>query len=80
MSMDEAPRIGQIVEIGGITLTRQVDPIQLSIQPEISLVSRSLSRNHPDAPAIDKDGKPCFSSKKQVDEFVAKQEGDIVWD
>ena len=79
-SMDDAPRIGASVEVGGVMLTRVVDRLQVSVQKDTHFASHSLSRNHPDAPRVDEQGKPCFQSKKEVDEFVAKQEGGIVWD
>lgn len=79
-SMDDAPSIGETVEVGGIELVRQVDKVQICAHQDTHFVSHSLTRNHPDAPRVDKNGKPCFQSKKEVDEFVSKQEGGIVWD
>ena len=79
-TMDEAPSIGEKVEVAGIELVRQVDKVQICAQQDTHFTSTSLARSHPDAPRVDKDGKPCFQSKKEVDEFVAKQEGAIVWD
>lgn len=79
-SMDDAPRIGATIEVGGIPLTRQVDRVNVDCRQEVRFTSSGLPRNHPDAPACDAQGKPVFASKKQVDEFVAKQDGTWLWD
>lgn len=79
-SMDDAPSIGATIDIGGIMLTRQVDRVAVDCRPEVHFTSNGLPRNHPDAPACNEQGKPVFASKKQVDEFVAKQDGTWLWD
>tara|TARA_R100000808_G_scaffold573_1_gene2939 strand:+ start:6619 stop:6912 length:294 start_codon:yes stop_codon:yes gene_type:complete len=79
-NMSEAPTIGSTIEFGGVALTRQVDPVQVDCRQEVRFTSHGLPRNHPDAPACNAQGKPVFASKKQVDEFVAKQDGAWLWD
>ena len=79
-SMDEAPSIGTTIDFGGMKLTRQVDRVGVDCRKEVRFTSNQLPRNHPDAPSCDAQGKPVFASKKQVDEFVAKQDGTWLWD
>jgi len=79
-NMSDAPTIGSTIEVGGVKLTRLVDPVQVDCRQEVRFTSNGLPRNHPDAPAHDAQGKPVFASKKQVDEFVAKQDGTWLWD
>ena len=78
--MDDAPTIGSTIEIGGATMTRQVDKPHVDCRQEVRFTSNGLPRNHPDAPSCNEQGKPVFASKKQVDEFVAKQDGTWLWD
>ena len=79
-NMDDAPRIGTTIEIAGIKLTRLVDPIQVDCRQDVHFTAHQISRWHPDAPALNERGQPVFSSKRQVDEFVAKTEGAAVWE
>ena len=79
-NMSDAPTIGSTIEVGGVKLTRQVDRVQVDCRQEVRFAANQLPRNHPDAPACDAQGKPVFASKKQVDEFVAKQDGTWLWD
>ena len=78
--MDDAPTIGSTIEVAGVTMTRLVDKLHVDCRQEGRFVSNGLPRNHPDAPSCNEQGKPVFASKKQVDEFVAKQDGTWLWD
>ena len=79
-NMDDAPRIGEKTEIGGVPVTRVAEKIQVSAQKDLHFVAKSLCRNDPDAPRVNEHGQPCFQSQKEVREFTAKKEGDWVWD
>jgi len=79
-TMDESPRIGEVIEVAGAKLTRVLDNVQIDCRKEIRFTSNGLPRNHPDAPAVNHQGKPVFSSKKQLDEFISKQNGTWLWD
>ena len=79
-NMSAAPRIGETIERKGKLWVRMPALPQVSAQRDIHFVSHALPKNAPGAKHYTKDGKPSFSSKKEVTEFVAKQEGDWVYD
>ena len=79
-TMDAAPRIGEIITRKGRRWVRMPDLPQACVQKDTHFVSHSLPRKAPGAKHYTKDGKPAFSSKKEVGEFVARSEGDWVYD
>lgn len=79
-SMNEATTIGGTITQNGITLVRQVDPPQVDCRADVQVESRALHRWAPGAKSYSKDGKPQFQSKKQVDEFLARSEGDYIYE
>ena len=80
MAMDEAPTIGSIVTIGKASLKRLADRVQVDARPEKHFTSRSLPRWDPNAPRHNAGGQPQFASDKEVREYVAKNEGDWIYD
>lgn len=77
--MAEAPKIGEII-IGenGQLLERVVDVQGVRVRRTIEcVVSNSIAVNDPDAPRVDKHGRAVFTSRSEIDEFVAKKEGAI---
>jgi hypothetical protein len=79
-TMDGAPRIGQSIERKGKLWVRVPDLPQACVQKDTHFVAHSLPRNAPGAKHYTSSGKPAFSSKKEVGEFVARSEGDWVYD
>ena len=79
-SMAEATPFGETITHNGISLTRQVDPIHVDCRADVQVESNALHRWAPGAKTYSKDGKPQFQSKKQIDEFLAKSEGDYIYD
>ncbi|MFB3431992.1 MAG: hypothetical protein ABL309_13830 [Phycisphaerales bacterium] len=76
-SMTEAPKIGEVI-IGenGHLLERVVDVPRTNIRRSIEcLHSESLPLNDPDAPRTDKQGRAVFTSRREIDEFVARKQG-----
>ena len=79
-NMTSAPRIGSTIERKGKFWVRMPDLPRVTTQKDLHFVSHSLPKNAPGAKHYTNDGKPAFASKKEVTEFVAKQEGDWVYD
>ena len=79
-SMSEATPIGGTITQNGITLTRVVDKPQLDCRAEVRVGSAALHRWAPGAKSYSKEGKPQFGSKIQVDEFIARSEGDYIYE
>ena len=70
--MSKAPHLGDKVILDGIPCVRVLGDIQVRTPATRSVVSHSLPRWHEDAPHHDKDGRPCFGSQREVDEFCSK--------
>jgi hypothetical protein len=70
--MADAPPLGEEVEIDGILCTRSLGRLQIDTKKETHIVGHSLPRNHPDAPRVDSSGRPCFTTRQEVADFVAK--------
>ena len=64
----------------GIPLVRLASIPQTSVAPNFNFASHSLPRNTTDHDRFDEKGRPVFTSKKEVTEYVAKTEGGVVWD
>jgi len=71
-SMAECPPLGEKVEIEGILCTRVLGRLQIDAKADTHITAHSLPRNHPDAPRVDSSGRPCFTNKQEVLEFVSK--------
>ncbi len=79
-SMAESTPIGGTITQNGVTLIRQVDAPQVDCRADVRVESTALHRWAPGADSYSSDGKPQFGSKKQVDEFLAKSEGDYIYE
>jgi hypothetical protein len=78
-SIDERPRIGDIVEESDRKFVRILDRPRVAVSKDHCFVARSLNRWDPDAPRHNEHGQPVFQSKKEVKEYVASQEGDMTY-
>lgn len=78
--MSEAVPVGKTIVKDGVTLTRQFDKPQVDCRAEVRVQSDALHRWAPGAKSYSKEGKPQFASRKQVDEFLARSEGDYIYD
>ena len=84
MSMAEAPEIGSTIEHEGEKLTRVASNTSVHMD-FVPFSSHMLAPGHPHAEEYDETGAPSFSSKRQLDEFIDKNNADpecdnIVWD
>lgn len=79
-TMDEAPSIGEEIDVLGMKLVRIPDLPQVDCKQDIHFTSSSLPRWDKNAARHDADGKPQFESQKAVREYVAKSEGSWVYD
>lgn len=77
--IDDRPCIGEVVEDGEQKLVRVVDQPRIAVSKDHCFAADSLNRWDPDAPRHDKSGRPVFHSKKEVNEYVASQEGDMTY-
>jgi hypothetical protein len=73
----QVPEFGETIVHNRKRLTRifgTPDPTLWSVRGKktVEFVSHSLTRFHPDAPRVDKQGKPVFHSRKEIDEFCSK--------
>ena len=78
-SLEDMPRIGDVVEESGRKFGRIVDQPRVAVSKDHCFVARSLNRWDPDAPRHNEHGQPVFHSKKEVTEYVASQEGDMTY-
>ena len=78
-SLEDMPRIGDVVEESDRKLVRIVDQCRVAVSKDHAFVARSLNRWDPDAPRHNEHGQPVFHSKKEVTEYVASQEGDMTY-
>tara|TARA_Y100001963_G_scaffold150076_1_gene230614 strand:- start:438 stop:743 length:306 start_codon:yes stop_codon:yes gene_type:complete len=74
----DSPKYGEtVLDDNGQEWTRIVDvPQQPAKVRDHRFVSRTLPRHDPSAPDHDEQGRPRFTSKKEVTEYVAKTESD----
>jgi len=79
-TMDNAPRIGSVIERKGTYWVRMPDIPNACVRKDTHFVSNALPRNAPGAKHYTDDGKPAFSTKSEVGEFIARSEGDWVYD
>jgi len=79
-SMSEATPIGGTITQNGITLVRQIDRPHVDCRADVRVESNALHRWAPGAKSYSRDGKPQFGSRKQVDEFLARGEGDYIYE
>tara|TARA_Y100000310_G_C20386317_1_gene670597 strand:+ start:298 stop:594 length:297 start_codon:yes stop_codon:yes gene_type:complete len=79
-SMRAAPSIGSTVTVDGQEFVRLPSSPQLKVAQDIHFEASSLPRWDKNADSHDAVGKPRFGSKKAVDEYLAKSEGDWVYD
>ena len=79
-SMAEATPVGGSITENGVKLVRQFDKPQVDCRADVRVESTALHRWAPGAKSYSKEGKPQFGSKKQVDEFLARSEGDYIYD
>ena len=73
LSMDEAPKFGEWINLNGKDLCRQIDlPL---VKPTKSWQFKGWSQRPwaKGAEAYDAEGTPCFSSKKAVQRFLDTQ-------
>ena len=78
-SLEDMPRIGDVVEENGRKFVRIVDQPRVAVSKDHCFVARSLSRWDPDAPRHNESGQPVFHSKKAVTEYLASQEGSMTY-
>ncbi len=72
-TMKEVPPLEQFVELrAGVRGRRIFEPPQIQKPREYKFASHQVPRHHPAAPRHDKDGRACFESKREVQEFMAK--------
>lgn len=87
--MGQAPGLGEKIRHKGRHLQRLVEAPMGRVKPEKRF--KAYSQPHKDrhgnlppgaieAPHYDSDGVPVFTSKKEVDAYVAKSEGRVVTD
>lgn len=74
LDRDEAPAIGETYRLGRLTLTRIASLPEMKRPRDFYHVANSLHRWHPDAPRHTKEGKPVFCTRKEINEFTAKDE------
>ena len=75
--VSEAPKFGSVItDEDGVLWTRVVDIPRVNPGKDHRFISRTLPRWDPSAPGHDSEGRPRFTSKKDVTEYVAKTEGD----
>lgn len=79
-TMDEAPSIGDEVDVVGMKLVRIPDRVQVDAKADKHFTSRSLPRWDANAPRHNSVGQPQFASQKEVDEYTAKSEGSWIYD
>jgi len=70
----EAPRIGDPLVVDGRTLTRIASLPEVKKPKDFFHVAHSLHRWHPDAPRHTAEGKPVFCTKREIENFRAKDE------
>jgi hypothetical protein len=78
--MDEAPSIGDEIDVLGMKLVRIPDLPQVDCKQDVHFTSCALPRWDKNADSHDAAGKPQFKSQKAVREYVAKSEGSWVYD
>ena len=73
----EAPKYGEtVLDSDGNEWKRLIDVPRTPKLRDHRFVSRTLPRFDPSAPDHDADGRPRFTSKKEVTEYVAKTDSD----
>lgn len=83
-SMSEVPPIGEWFEHEGREL-RQVPPSRYGcVCKETRFVAHSLEQWHPDARKFDENGQPAFETKRDREEFLARNAANpntdnVVW-
>ena len=79
--MADAPEIGATVRIEG-RRWRRVPEIHApgASVPSYESIAYSPRDWHPAAKRHTPDGRPVFTSRKEVEEFQARSEGEYVWD
>ena len=75
----EMPHIGDAIEEDGRKFVRIVDQPRIAVSKDHCFVSRSLNRWDPAAPRHNEHGQPVFHTKKEVNEYVASQEGSMTY-
>jgi len=95
LPMAEAPELGSTTEIDGREVTRVVTPPRTAVRPDRHFVAWSQPTLNADgtlppdvvpAPRYDRDpssvsyGHAQFSSRREVDEYVARCEGRVILD
>lgn len=78
--MAEAPEIGSTVEGH---LTRLPSRTENMVVPNVHFVSHQLPQHYPYAKKFDSWGSPCFDSKRELDECMARanDKGEhLAWD
>ena len=78
--MDEAPSIGDVVDVLGLKLVRIPDLPQADCKKDIHFTSNALPRWDKNADSHDAAGKPQFKSQRAVTEYVAKSEGSWIYE
>lgn len=79
--MAQSPKIGDTVEINGVQCTRLMSDCQTSVRADVQpFVSRTLPPHDPRAPRQDKKGRAVFHGKREVEEYIAKTEGQFAYD
>lgn len=79
-SMSEVPSIGERVNLNGQMATRLVSQHNAQVHGVEAFVSRTLPKNDPRAPRLDKKGRPVFHGKREVEEYLSKTEGQFGYD
>lgn len=86
MGMGEAVEVGATIddpERTGYRITRLASHTQSVVIPNIHFVSHQLPQGYKYAKKFDEWGSPCFDSKRELDECVARanHEGEhLSWD
>lgn len=72
LPMAEAPPIGEYHVINGITCRRVCERKQFDPKPDRRHVALNLPKNWKYAKRFDEQGHPVFTSKREIDETVAR--------
>lgn len=78
--MEDAPALGSWITRAKKRYQRIPTPWRAKARKTRHFAAMSMDPWEPGAPRYDKDGAPCFTSQREVDEFVARSEGKYVYD
>lgn len=83
-SMKEVPPAGEWIEHEGRELRKLPTASVRGVVPETRFVSHSLEQWHPDAEKFDESGQPVFETKRDREEFLARNAANpdtdnVVW-